>query len=118
MKNKSTLILEVIKLFLVLPQLPLYFIKIIHEGADFDAIYGSTHVDYYYSIYDKIAREGLAFLLWFALATAVSSIVMSVLRIAGIDNKKIRIAGYILFGISLLMFLVLFVVAISANYKY
>ena len=118
MKKKSTLILEVIKLVLVLPQLPLYFIKIIHEGADFDAIYGSTHVDYYYSIYDKIAREGLAVLVWLALAITVVSITMSVLRIVGIDNKKIKLGGHILFGVAIVMFLVLLVVAISVNYAY
>ena len=118
MRKKSTLISEITKIVLILPQLPLYFIKIIHEGADIDSVYGSSYVDYYFSIYDKIARKGLAFILWLALTISIASITMSVLRISGIDNKKIKIAGHILFGLAIITFPVLLVAAISINYKY
>ncbi len=118
MKKTSKRIPEIIKIVLLLPQLPLYFMKIIHEGADIDAVYGSAYVDYYYSIYDKIAREGLAVLIWLALAIAVVCIFISVLRIIGIDNKKMRITGHILFGLSIVIFFVLLIAAISVNYDY
>lgn len=123
MKRKTALIVEIIKIVINCITVPLYFIKffcseaVLHgfneKGEEvFNRIY------YYYSIFDKIDREGIAFLLWWAIATIIVSIALSILSITVKDKKALKIAGHIVFGVAIVLFFVLLFIAGSIHYLY
>ena len=122
MKRKP-LLSEIVKIIINCAILPLYFIKFYHEvavlpGFDADGNHITHRIDHYYSIYYKLDREELAYLLWLAVAVAIASVAMSLLRIAVKDGKKLKIASNIIFGISVAFFLVLLFISLQISYKY
>lgn len=123
MKKKILLfITEIAKIVANCIILPLYFIKFYHEVATFPGVDGDgqfivVYRDYYYSIFYKLNREGLAFALWLAVAVSALSIILSALRIVIKDNKVLKIASHILFGISVIFFLVLLYISLQISYK-
>ena len=122
MKRKP-LLSEIVKIIINCAILPLYFIKFYHEvavlpGFDADGNHITHRMDHYYSIYYKLDREGLAYLLWLAVAVAIASVAMSLLRIAVKDGKKLKIASNIIFGISVAFFLVLLFISLQISYSY
>ena len=124
MKKKILLfITEIAKIVVNCVILPLYFIKFYHDkaafpGSDGDGQFIVVYKDYYYSIFDKLNREEIAFSLWLAVAISALSIILSVLRIVIKDNKVLKIASHILFGISVIFFLVLLYISLQISYKY
>lgn len=123
MKRKTALIVEIVKIIINCITVPLYFIKIFCDEAVLpgfnesgEEIIGRFY--YYYSIFDKIDREGIAFLLWGAIAAISVSIILSVLNIVVRDKKILKIAGHVVFGLSVVLFFVLLFIAMSISYKY
>ena len=122
-KNKLSFIVEIIKLVINCITLPLLFIPFFHEVAVLPgSIEGGgniTHrIDHYYSIYDKIAREGLSTLLWIAVVTIAVSVLFCVLNLVIKNSKTLKITGYVIWGISMILFLVLLFIACAINYAY
>lgn len=120
MKKNSTLFIEIGKTIINCLILPMYFIKMFHDVAHFDASGGdgSVQVDYFYSIYDIILREGLAALLWISIVIIIFSTALSVFNIIIKDKKTVRIFSHIMFGISIVLFFVLLFLAATVQYNY
>ena len=123
MKRKTVLIVEIVKIFINCITVPLYFIKFFCDEAvlpgfneNGEEVINRTY--YYYSIFDKIDREGIAFLLWGAIATIIVSIALSILSITVKDNKALKIASHIVFGAAIVLFFVLLFIAGSIRYGY
>lgn len=100
----------------------LCFIKIFHDvailpGEEVNGEVDTFRVDHYYSICDKFGRENLVYLLWVTVAAIAASVIISSTIIVK-DNKKIRLASHIAFGLSTLLFLVSLLVAAGINYCY
>ncbi len=123
MRKRASLIVEIVKIIIDCIIVPLYFIKFFCDEALLPGVNenGEQIVHrryYYYSIFDKIAREGIAFLLWGAIALIVVSVTLSVLTVTIKKNKALNIASYIVFGISVFLFFVLLFIAGSIRYGY
>ena len=123
MKKLSLILVEIIKLAASCAIISLLFIPIFHEVAVLPGFSASgesiTHsIDYYYSIYDKIAREGWSALIWIAVSMSAVSIMFCVLNIVVKDNKALKITGHVICGISIILFLVLLFIACSIWYAY
>ena len=123
MKRKTVLIVEIVKIFINCITVPLYFIKFFCDEAvlpgfneNGEEVINRTY--YYYSIFDKVDREGIAFLLWGAIATIIVSIALSILSITVKDNKALKIASHIVFGAAIVLFFVLLFIAGSIRYGY
>ena len=123
MKRKTALIVEIVKIFINCITVPLYFIKFFCDEAvlpgfneNGEEVINRTY--YYYSIFDKIDREGIAFLLWGAIATIIVSIALSILSITVKDNKALKIASHVVFGVAIVLFFVLLFIAGSIRYGY
>lgn len=119
----SALLIEIVKLVINCITIPLYFIRFFHEVAVLPGISengeSTTHrIDYYYSIYDKIAREGLATLVWVGVVITVWSILFCVLNMVIKDNKVLKIAGYTVWGVSMGLFLALLLASCLIWYAY
>ena len=121
---RKPILSEIVKIILNCAVVPLYFIRFFHEVAvlpvvDMDGNYITTsRTDYYYSIFYKLNREGLVFLLWIAVVISVVSIVISVFGFVVKDGKILKIASNILFAISVAFFLVLLFVSLQISYAY
>ena len=123
MKKKTTFIIETVKIIINCITVPLYFIKIFCDEAllpgfneDGQEIIGRFY--YYYSIFDKIDREDMAFLIWGAIAIAILSIALSVLSMTVKNSKALKIASNVVFGAAIAFFFVLLFVAGSIRYGY
>lgn len=123
MKRKTTFIIEMVKIIINCVIVPLYFIKFFCDEAvlpsyneNGEPIIGRFY--YYYSIFDKINREGRAYLLWCAVAIIIASITLSILRLTMKESKALKIASYVVFAISIIMFFVLLFIAENIKYKY
>ena len=123
MRKKTTFIVEFLKIIINCVIVPLYFIKFFCDEAvlpgyneNGEPIIGSVY--YYYSIFDKIKREGIAYLLWCAIAVIIASITLSILRMTMKESKVIKIASYIFFGVAIIMFFVLLFIAENIRYGY
>lgn len=114
---------ELVKIIIDCITIPLYFIKLFCDKAvlpGFDSVghRGTYTRYYYYSIFDKIQREGMAFLVWGAVAIIILSIILSVLSMIFKEKKTLKIASHIVFGIAIVLFFVLFFMAASIRYCY
>lgn len=123
MKRQTAFIIEVVKILLDCIMIPLYFIKFFCDEAVLPGINENgeeiiNSVYYYYSIFDKISREGMAFLLWGAIAIIIAAITLSVLSMKIKENKALKIASHVVFGISIILFFVLLLIAGSIRYGY
>lgn len=123
MRKRASLIVEIVKIIINCIIVPLYFIKFFCDEALLPGFNenGEQIIHrhyYYYSIFDKIAREGIAFLLWGAIALIVVSITLSVLTVLIKKNKSLIFASHIAFGISVFLFFVLLFIAGSIRYGY
>ncbi len=119
MKKAFLFIIEIIKACLNILMGALCFIKIDHDVAHIpNADGGIGRFDYYYSIYDKLLRENQQFLVYIALAVMAVSVVLSVFAVAIKDNRKIRIAGNIIFALSVIFFFVLLFYTMQIQYGY
>ncbi len=119
MKKIFMVVLEVIKVCLNVLMGALCFIKIDHDVAYIpNAEGGIGHLDYYYSIYDKLFREDLQVLVYLALTVMAISVVLSVALCIVKDNRKMRIASHVIFAVSVLFFLVLLFYAMQIRYAY
>lgn len=110
MKRKS-LIFEIVKIAVNCLLVPLYLIKFFKEIAviselDENGEWVLSNRKYYLSLYGEMCRARLDFLFWIALAVIVASIALSALSIVVPDSKKTRIASHVLFGISVILFLI------------
>lgn len=122
-KNKLLFIAEIVKLAISCIIISLLFIPFFHEVAVLPGISASgehitSRFDHYYSIYDKITREGLSVWFWMAVVTIAVSILFSVLNMIIKNSKTLRITGYVICGITIVLFLVLLFIACSINYNY
>ena len=122
-KNKLLFIVEIVKLVISCIIISLLFIPFFHEVAVLPGISASgehitSRFDHYYSIYDKIAREGLSVWFWIAIVTIAVSILFSVLNMIIKNSKTLRVTGYVICGITIVLFLVLLFIACSISYNY
>lgn len=123
MKRKTAFIVEIIKIFINCISIPLFFIKFFCDEAVLPGFNENgeeiiNRVYYYYSIFDKISRESMAFLLWGAIAIIIASITLSVLSMIIKENKAIKIISHIVFGVAIVLFFVLLFIAGSIRYGY
>ncbi len=108
MKKAFLFILEALKVCLNVLMGALCFIKIDHDVAHIpNAEGGIGQFDYYYSIYDKLSRENLQFLLYIALAVMMASVALTAVTCIFKDNRKIQIASHTIFAVSAIFFLAL-----------
>ena len=122
MKARKTFVAEMIKIIVSCITIPLYFINLFRQTAVLPGfsesgervIYRSY---YYYSVFYKINRAGMVYLIWVAIALIAVSITLSVLRIFN-EKKALKIASYVAFGLSITIFFVLFIIASFIRYKY
>ncbi len=123
MKRKIVLIIEIVKIIINCITVPLYFIKFFCDEAVLPGFNENgeafiNRIYYHYSIFDKIDREGIVFLLWGAIAIIVISITLSILSIKIEDKKALKIASHIAFGVAIVLFFVLLFIAGSIRYRY
>ena len=121
--KRKVLITETVKTVINCIILPLYFIKFFHEMALFPGFDEEGNEilrrnDYYLSIYGEVCRAGIVFVFWLAFSLSVASIVFSALRIFIKDNRIIKVASLILFGVSVVFFLALIFLFLQMGYKY
>ena len=123
MKRKTTFIVEIVKIIINCVMVPLYFIKLFCDEAvlpgyneNGEPIVGRFY--YYYSIFDKIDREGIAYILWCAIAIIIASITLSILCTTIKKSKALKIASHIVFGVAIIMFFVLLFIAGNIRYGY
>ena len=126
MKRKITLGIEISKIIISCLMIPLYFIPILHDVAhyprnDESGIQYFVKVDYFYSIYDKLFghMENALPLLGISIAVIAISIAISVLCIVlKKNNKPLLISSHIIFGLSIVLFLIVVLLAESFNLYY
>ena len=119
MRKILSVVLEAVKVFLNVLMGALCFIKIDHDVAHLpNAEGGIGKFDYFYSIYDKLVREELQFLVYLALAVMAISVLLSIFTVLVKDNRKIKIASHIIFAVSALFFLVLLFYTMQIQYGY
>ncbi|WP_251546515.1 hypothetical protein [Pumilibacter intestinalis] len=123
MKRKTAFIVEIVKIIINCAIVPLYFIKFFCDEAvlpgyneNGEQIIGRYY--YYYSIFDKINRDGIAYLLWCAIAIIIASITLSILRMTVKESKALKIASHIVFGVAIILFFVLLFIAGNIRYGY
>ena len=123
MKRITASTVEILKIVIHCITIPLYFVKLFCDEAVLpgfnqsgEEIISTSY--YYYSIFDKIDREGITYLLWGAVAITIASIAFAVLNIAIKDKKAIKIASHIVFGVAIVLFFVLLFIAWSIQYSY
>lgn len=123
MQARKTVIIEIVKIIINCITVPLYFIKFFCYEAvlpglneNGEKVIGRFY--YYYSIFDKINREELAYLVWIAIAIICVSIALSVLSMIFKEKKALKIASHIIFGIAIVLFFVLLLIAASIWYDY
>lgn len=108
MKKVLGIVSEVAKICLNILMGTLCFIKIDHDVAILPNDEGDIiQVDYYYSIYEKLFREDIQFLVYIALAVMAASVALSVVACIAKDNRKVRIASYVIFAVYTVFFIVL-----------
>ncbi len=122
-KSKLIFIIEIVKLVINCIALSLLFIPLFHEVAALPGISENgehfvTRCDYYYSVYEKIAGECLSEWLWVAVVTIAVSILFCVLNMIIKNNKTLKITGYVIWSISMVLFLALLFIACSISYTY
>ena len=121
--RRKTIIFEIAKIIVNSILVPLYFIKFfcdeaVHPGFnEFGEEIIVKHY-FYYSIFDKITREGISCLLWGAIAISIASIILSVLSMTIRENKTIKIASHIVFGVAIVLFFILLFIAWTIRYDY
>lgn len=123
MKRRTAVIVEIAKIIINCITVPLYFIKIFCDEAllpgfneDGEEIIGRFY--YYYSIFDKIDREGIAYLIWGAIAIATVSIALSVLSMTVKNGKTLKTLSNAVFAVAVIAFFVLLFIAESIRYGY
>lgn len=119
MKKAILYIFEALKACLNFLMGALCFIKIDHDVAHIPNANGEIgKFDYYYSIYDKLLREDLQFLVYIALTIMAASVALSVVTCVLSDNRKLRIASHIIFALSAIFFLALLFYTMQIHYGY
>lgn len=123
MKGKSALICGIVQLVINCILVPLFFIKIFCNIAvlpgvngDGEAIIGRFY--HYQSIFDRFARAGIAHVVWISIAFIGLSTIICGLSMVIRDNKMLKISSYIVFGISIVYFLMLLFMSIYLAPKY
>ncbi len=122
-KNKLLFIVEIVKLVINCITIPLLFIPFFHEvavlpGVSVSGEHITSRFDHYYSIYDKVAREGLSVWFWIAVLTIAISILICVFNMVIKNSKTLKITGYVICGISIVLFFVLLFIACAISYSY
>ena len=123
MKTSKAFIAEIVKIVISCITIPLYFVKLFRDTAMLPGMSENGEsvvhkVYYYYSIFDKISREGMAFLIWGAIVVIVVSITLSALSMVFKENKALKVAGHVALGAAIIIFFVLLFVAASIRYGY
>ena len=123
MKGKSALISETVKAVINCILIPLYFIKIFCEvavlpGGDGNGESVTGRFYYYQSIFDRLAREEITYLLWISIAIIGLSIIICVLNTVVRDNKILKKTSNIVFGISTAYFLALLFLSFCMMHTY
>ena len=120
MRKILSVVLEAVKVCSNVLMGALCFLKIDHDVAYLpNAEGGIEQFDYFYSIYEKLVREELQFLVYLALAVMAISVLLSIFTLLAKDNRKIKIASHIIFAVSALFFLVLlFYAMLILQYNY
>lgn len=98
----------------------LLFIKIYKDTAALPTIDGWIYrIDYFFSIFDRLAREDAAGLVYFSLALLIFSSLYSAATMFLQDNhEKILVGSFIIFGFSALFFFLLFLYTSNIHYCY
>ena len=110
MKKWLNFIIEAVKAGLNVLMGALCFVKLDHEVAYHINPYGDrAKVDYYYSIYDKLAGRNMQFLVFSALAVMAISVALSIVSLIVKGNKKILIISHIVFLAAAIFFLALLI---------
>ncbi len=117
MKRRTDFIAEIVKIIINCITIPLYFIKLICEvavlpGIDENGENITVRFYYYYSIFEKVNRERMAYLVWVAIAIIIVSITLSVLSIIFKEKKPLKIASLILFIVAVVLFFGLLFISI------
>ena len=123
MKKKSALTIEIVKLIVDCIVLPLYFVKFFHEvavlpGFSDEGEQITNRIDYYYSIFDKISREGLSALLWISVVITVASVALCVANLIVKGNKSLKVVSNVVFAIAIVLFFVLLLISAGIRYSY
>lgn len=107
-----------------LPQIVIILLNILFIALLFIKIYKDTaalprynlngeliyydRIDHFFSIFDRLAREGATALVYFSLALLIFSSLYSAATMIFQDNhEKILVGSYIIFGFSALLFFLL-----------
>lgn len=119
MKKAFSILSEAVKVCLNVLMGAFCFIKIDHDVADIPNAAGEiVQLRYDYSIYDKLLRENLQFLVYLALAVMAASVVLSIVACVVQDDRKIRIASHVIFALSAVFFLALLFYTGQIQYGY
>ena len=123
MKKKFEIVVEIVKILLICAMVPLFFIKIFKQTAALPGYNENGEsiihrINYYYSIFDKFAREGIVFLMWFTIAIIILSVTLSILNMTAIDSEKLTVASHLIFGLSIVLFFIILFIACSIKYVY
>ncbi|MDE6441483.1 MAG: hypothetical protein K2L12_01860 [Clostridia bacterium] len=123
MKRRKALITEIVKIIINCITVPLYFIKFFCDVAvlpgvneNGEEITGRFY--HYYSIFDKIDREGMACLVWGAIVIISVSITLSVFSMIYNEKKDLKIASHTVFGVAIVLFLALLLTSAFIWYNY
>ena len=123
MQGKPSFKGEIIKAVISCILIPLHFIKIFCEIAvlpgfnqNGEGVINRTY--YYQSIFDRLAREGIDYLLWISIAVTGLSLVLCVLNAVVRENKTLKISSNIIFGISTVYFSVLLFLSFFLMHAY
>lgn len=121
MRNKKALILSIVKSLLNLVLIPLYFVPLIKVRAVYPSSDGN-HVSrtYHFSIFQNIVRSNSPFVSFFYIALVITSLslILSIVTLVFSRNKKLNIISILLFLISIVLFIMMYLIGISCSPMY
>lgn len=123
MKDNPAFKGEIVKAVINCALIPLCFIKIFCEIAVLPGIEENgepitTRNYYYQSIFDRLSREGMEYLLWISVALIGLSIILCLLNTVVRGNKILKISSNAIFGISIAYFLILLFLSFCMMHTY
>lgn len=119
MKRKLEFVIGAFRTALNAVIIPLYFVKILYNQALYQNPDGNggVVVDYYNIIYEKVTRSDFEILFWLVFVVTIVSLVLSIISM--VKNKRnLRIISWIFLLLSIVLFVLLFILALNLKYKY
>jgi len=66
----------------------------------------------------KETNDAVFILLWISVAVVIVSLALSIFNIVIKDNRTLKIVGHVIFGISVVFFVILLILAATVQYKF